>query len=367
MQKKDYYEILGLQKGASEAEIKSAFRKLAKKYHPDINKETGSEEKFKEISEAYSVLSDPEKKANYDRFGHEGANFGGGAGFSGFQGGFGDIDLDDILGDLFNFGFGRSNRRNSSKRPMPGEDVLVSMKLTFEEAVFGCKKELSLTLDETCKKCSGLGGHEKEDCPKCNGRGRVISEQRTIFGVFQSETTCPNCHGDGYIFKTKCNACKGLGHVKENKDILVNVPSGVNTGSRLKISGKGPAGQNGGENGDIYIEFKVASHPLFERNENDIYLTIPLTITEAVLGTKKEIPTIYGNVYLDIKPGTNTNDKYRLKGKGVEVKGNKGDMYVIANVIIPSKLTKKQKEIFNDLNNTELDNDSVFKEFNKYL
>lgn len=372
---RNYYDVLGVSKDADEKEIKSAFRKLAKQYHPDINKEPGAEEKFKEIGEAYAVLSDPEKKKQYDQFGHEaftqGAAQGGfGGGFGGFSGfGAEDIDLSSIFEDLFGGGmFGGSSRRNSN-RPTKGRDSLVKVNLSFEEAVFGCKKTINLDLDSECDSCSGKGGSGEQTCSTCGGRGRVVSQQRTMFGVFQSETTCPDCSGKGKTFKDVCRKCSGKGHVIKNKEIEVTIPEGVDTGYQLRISGKGAAGYNGGPNGDIYLEFNVKDHPLFERKENDIYLDVPITITEAVLGCKKEIPTLTGSVVLDIDAGSQPGDQLRLRGKGVKDPTRKktGDMYVVLDVIIPTKLDKKQKDLFKDLSKTDLDNESAFKNFKKYL
>lgn len=370
---KSYYEILGVDKNASEAEIKSAFRKLAKKYHPDINKEPGAEAKFKEIGEAYSVLSDPEKKRQYDQFGHEAYTQGASQG--GFGGGFGgfsaeDIDLSSIFDDLFGGSmFGGSSRRGGSSRPRKGEDSLVRVNLEFEEAVFGCKKTINIDLDTECEECDGKGGSGETTCSTCNGRGRVVSQQRTMFGVFQSETTCPDCKGKGKTYKNTCKKCNGKGHIVKNKEIEITVPEGVDTGHQLRISGKGSAGYNGGPNGDIYIEFKVKDHPLFERKENDIYVDLPLTVAEATLGCKKEVPTLTGTVVLTIDPGSQPGDQLRLKGKGVKdpTRNRKGDMYVVLEVIIPTKLDRKQKELFKELSNTDLETDSSFKNFRKYL
>ena len=373
---KDYYETLGVSKSATDAEIKSAFRKLAKQYHPDINKEEGAAEKFKEIGEAYSVLSDEKKRAQYDQFGHEaftqGASQGGfGGGFGGF-GGFNaqDIDLSDILGDLFGggFGFGGGGRSNRN-RPTKGRDSLVRVNLTFEEAVFGCKKSISLDLDTECEHCNGKGGSDEVTCSTCGGRGRVIEAHQTMFGMFQTESTCPDCNGKGKTFKNVCRHCGGNGHVIKNKEIDITVPEGVDTGHQLRISGKGAAGYNGGPNGDIYIEFRVKDHPIFERKENDIYLDVPITVAEAVLGCKKEIPTLTGSVVIDIEAGSQPGDNLRLKGKGVKDPNKKkyGDFYVVLDVIIPTKLDRKQKELFKELSKTDLENDSSFKEFKKYL
>lgn len=372
---KTYYEILGVEKSASDAEIKSAFRKLAKKYHPD-NKETGDEAKFKEIGEAYAVLSDESKRRQYDQLGHEA--FTQGASQGGFGGGFGgfsaeDIDLSSIFDDLFGGGmFGGAfggGRRSNSSRPTKGRDALVKVNLTFEEAVFGCKKSVNMDLDSECDKCSGKGGSGEQTCSTCNGRGRVVSQQRTMFGVFQSESVCPDCQGKGKTFKEKCSACSGTGHVIKNKEIEIEVPAGVDTGHQLRITGKGAAGYNGGPNGDIYIEFVVKEHPLFERKENDIYIDVPITITDAVLGCKKEIPTLDGSVVLTIDAGSQSGDQLRLRGKGVKnpTGSKRGDMYVVLDVVIPDKLDRKQKDLFKQLADTDLETGSSFKNFKKYL
>lgn len=375
MASKSYYDVLGVSKDADEKEIKSAFRKLAKQYHPDVNKEAGAEAKFKEIGEAYAVLSDAEKRRQYDQFGHEaftqGASQGGfGGGFGGF-GGFNaeDIDLSSIFGDLFGGGmFGGGNRRNAN-RPRKGEDSLVRVNLTFDEAVFGCKKTIEIDLDTECEECNGKGGSGETTCSTCGGRGRVVSQSRTPFGVFQSESTCPDCKGKGKTYKNTCKECRGDGHVIRKKEIEVTVPEGVDTGHQLRISGKGAAGYNGGPNGDIYIEFRVKEHPLFERKGNDIYVDVPITITDAVLGCKKEVPTLTGTVVLDIDSGSQSGDQLRLRGKGVKdpTSSKKGDMYVVLDVVIPDKLDKKQKELFKELAKTDLEIGSDFKNFQKYL
>lgn len=372
---KNYYDVLGVSKTATDAEIKSAFRKLAKKYHPDINKTPEAEAKFKEIGEAYSVLGDEQKRKQYDQFGHEaftqGASQGGfDGGYGGFSGGFSDIDLGDILDEMFGGSsfFGGSSRK-SKNRATKGPDSLIRINLSFEEAVFGCEKTISLELDESCSECDGKGGFDQKTCPTCGGAGRVISEQRTMFGAFQTQTTCPTCGGVGSTFARKCSKCNGNGHINKKKDIVVNIPAGVDTGFRLRISGKGNAGKNGGPNGDIYLEFKVSKHPLFIREDNDIFITVPITITDAVLGCKKEVPILNGSVMLEIDAGTQSNEKLRLKGKGIKYPNSSkvGDMYVIIDVIIPTKLDRKQKELFKDLAKTDLENSSEFKEYKKYL
>ncbi len=361
--KKDYYDILGVSKNATEAEIKSAFRKLAKQYHPDVSKEPNAEKKFKEIGEAYAVLSDANKRKQYDQFGHNAFNNAstGGASYQNFE----DMDLSSIFEDLFggsfgNFGFGGNRQKN---RPTKGNDSLVTLKLSFEEAVFGCKKEVKLEIDETCPKCHGLGGTSFDTCSECQGSGMVIIEQRSLFGMYQSQSICHKCHGTGKIVKETCSSCRGKGNTRELKTIVINVPSGITENSQLKLSQKGAAGFNGGPNGDIYIEFNISRHELFTRENNNIYLELPLTITDAILGIKKEIPTLTSNIILDIEPGTQNGDVLRIKGKGI----NHGDMYVTIKVIIPKKIDRKQKDLLKELQNTELDNEQVFKTINKYI
>ena len=372
MAKKDYYEVLGVSKDATQDEIKSAFRKLAKKYHPDINKEEGAEAKFKEIGEAYAVLSDENKRRQYDQFGSAAFENGGAGGFGGFQGfsGFEDIDFGSIFEDMFGSSFGYGSRRGNAKsRPQKGKDSLVKINLTFEEAVFGCSKDVRLDMEEECSECHGKGGFDEKTCSTCNGRGRVVSQAHTVFGVFQQESTCSDCHGSGKVFERKCSDCRGKGHVVKNKTISVEVPAGVDNGTELRITGKGSQGYNGGPNGDIYLQFSVKDHALFTREENDIYLNVPITIVDAVLGAKKEIPTLYGNLVISIDAGTQSGTKLRIKGKGVESvrTGRKGDMYVIIDVMIPEKLDKEQKMLFKELGETNLETNSEFKELNKYL
>lgn len=367
MEKRDYYEVLGVSKDASQDEIKSAFRKLAKKYHPDVCKEADAADKFKEAQEAYAVLSDESKRRQYDQFGHNAFNNNGQGGFdfSGFD--FSDI-FDGIFGnsDFSSFGFGQG--RNSN-RPRKGRDSLFHMNLTFEEAVNGCKKTLNVDVLDNCPSCDGKGGTGEKTCSTCHGSGTVTAEQRTIFGSFMTNTTCPACNGKGHTFEKTCSKCSGKGKIKVNKDIEVKVPAGIDNENQLRVQGKGEAGINGGPNGDIYIEFTVKSHPLFIRQDKDIYVKLPLTITEAVLGCKKEVPTLDGVVKLTIPEGSSTGDKHRLKGKGINnVNGfGKGDMYVILDVKIPEKLTKEQKKLFTMLSETNLEDSKDFKEFRKYL
>lgn len=370
MDKKDYYEVLGVSKNASQDEIKSAFRKLAKKYHPDVSKEADAEAKFKEIQEAYSVLSDETKRQQYDQFGHaafQGGGAGGAGGFGGFD--FSGFDYGDIFDNIFgSFGGGFSSGRSSS-RSRRGSDTLMQMKLSFEEAVFGCKKTIRVDVVEQCSECDGKGGFGETTCDKCHGSGTITSEQHTIFGSFLSKTTCTKCGGAGKTYDTTCNHCRGKGSVKTNKEIEVKVPAGVDTGTRLKLSGKGSAGANGGPNGDLYIEFNVAEHDFFVRDENDIYIEAPITITEAVLGCKKEIPTLYGNVTLTIPAGSESGEKHRIKGKGInnEATRRKGDMYIVLKIVTPKKLTKEQKRLLEELNETNLADDNDIKNFTRFV
>lgn len=372
-EKRDYYEVLGISKNATEAEIKSAFRKKAKEFHPDLNKDNPeAAEKFKEAQEAYSVLSDENKRKMYDQYGHAGVNGSSAGGFGGFGGAGFDasgFDFGDIFEDLFGGGFssftgGGSSRRNRATR---GSDVLMRVNIDFNDAVFGCSKDINLDVVEECDDCKGVGGYDSETCSRCHGSGTITSEQHTILGSFVSKTTCPECDGEGKTYKRKCSTCNGKGRVKKNKTITVNVPSGIDTGDRLRVSGKGSPGANGGPNGDLYLEFTVGEHDYFVRDGDDIYLEVPITITEAILGTKKMIPTLYGNVRLNIPAGTDSGDKQRIKGKGIDNKNSrtKGNMYVIIKVITPKKLSRDQKKLIDSLNKTDLE-DSVIDRFNKF-
>ena len=374
MNKKDYYEVLGVSKTATDEEIKRAFRKLAKQYHPDINKEPGAEEKFKEIGEAYAVLSDANKRRQYDQFGHaafENGGSGGGTGFQGFN--MGDIDLEDILGDLFGGGFrgfsGFGGSSRASSRPSKGEDIRVVLNLTFEEAAFGCEKDVKLNLTSECSRCKGKGGFNEKTCRTCGGAGKVLEQAQTIFGYMQTQKTCPDCKGRGKTYETICDECHGKGVVEKVKTLTVTIPEGVDEGYQLRLSGKGNAGLNGGQNGDVFIEFKIKEHPLFERDGADIYLEVPVTITDATLGCKKEIPTLYGNIILEIKAGTQNYTKLKIKGKGIKLPNSisKGNMYAVVNIIIPTKLDRKQKALLQDLAQTDLEDSPEFKNFNKYM
>ena len=366
MNKKDYYEVLGVSKDATEAEIKSAFRKLAKKYHPDVSKEPNAEEKFKEAQEAYTVLSDSEKRRQYDQFGHAAFDQASGFGGTGFSG-FSDFDFSDILHDIFGGGFGfssSSNARRSTERKTRGEDINVIFEMDFMEAAFGTKTDVELNIMDNCDVCSGKGGTDFVKCSSCLGKGFISEQQRSLFGSFVTQRTCPTCGGVGETYSKKCSSCKGTGKKKVKKKITVNVPAGVQTGDHLRVSGRGPAGENGGPNGDVYIEIKVKDHPLFKRDGKDLYVTLPLTITEAILGCKKEVPTLDGNIILTIPQGSNTGEKHKVKGKGLPSPAGRGvgDLYVILNVVIPTKLDRTQKKLIDGLSKTNLKTN----EFNLY-
>ena len=376
--KRDYYEVLGVDKNASDAEIKSAFRKKAKEFHPDLNKDDPSAEaKFKEAQEAYSVLSDESKKKMYDQYGHAGvgSNGAGGSGFGGFgNGGFSGsgFGFDDIFETIFGggagFGGGFQNYGEDPRtRVRRGSDSLMRMSVDFEEAIYGTEKKFNLDVVEECDECHGRGGFDAEKCTTCHGSGTITTQQNTILGSFMSKTTCTDCGGLGKTYKRKCTECNGKGKIKRNKKITINIPAGINTGDRLRVSGKGNPGQNGGDNGDLYIEFIVGNHEFFIRDEDDIYLEVPLTVVEAALGCKKTIPTLYGNVKLNVAAGTDSGDKQRIKGKGVDndYRRTKGDMYVIFKVITPKRLSRTEKALLEKLNKT-LEDDSTIKKFNKF-
>ena len=352
MAKRDYYEVLGLQKGASADEIKRAYRQLAKKYHPDINKEPGAEEKFKEINEAYETLSDDQKKARYDQFGHEDPmnGFGGGSGFNGFGGsGFGGCE------DIFSSFFGGGNQRQSNG-PRQGNDVEKSMTISFEDAVYGCKKKVRLTVEDECTTCGGTGAYSRNDiktCPKCKGQGRVFMVQQTIFGQSRVQTTCPECNGTGKVVTKKCDTCSGRGRVRRTKDVEVTIPQGIDTGMTLRMAGCGEAGINGGPAGDLFISFTVTPHKQFKRDGSDIILEVPISFTQAALGDEIEVPTIYEPEKLRIPAGTQTGTKFRLRGKGTKNPkspgSGKGDQYVIIRVETPTNLSSEEKELFEKL------------------
>ncbi|MDH6367444.1 MULTISPECIES: molecular chaperone DnaJ [unclassified Breznakia] len=361
--KRDYYEVLGLDKGASDADIKKAYRKLAKKYHPDVNKAADAEDKFKEVNEAYEVLSDKQKKATYDQFGHagmDGAQGFGGQGFSDFGG------FEDIFGSFFGGGFSGSSRRRNG--PQKGQDRFMQMRVDFMDAIFGKSEEVSLEVDETCSECSGTGAKSKDDvqtCPTCNGSGRVVTQQQTAFGVFQSESVCPTCNGTGTIIKNKCSKCHGSGYEHKHMKLDIKIPAGIQSGQQIRVTGKGEKGVNGGPNGDLYIEILVAPHKNFIREGNDIRIQVPISDVDAVLGTSIDVPTVYGDVSLKIPAGTQSGTKFRLKGKGVKSpKGYIGDQYVDVKVEMPKKLSKQQKDLYEKLRKSAK-YESPFEKFKK--
>ncbi len=350
--KRDYYEVLGVAKNASDAELKKAYRVLAKKYHPDVNPgDQEAEKKFKEASEAYAILSDAEKRKQYDQFGHAAfENGGGGAGgFGGFD--FGGMDFTDMFGDIFGdlFGGGRS-RRGGGNRPMQGANIRKGIRITFEEAIFGCDKELDVVIKDPCPTCKGTGakpGTSPETCPKCGGRGQVMYTSQSFFGTVQNVQTCPDCQGTGKIIKEKCSDCGGSGYVSTRKKIQVNVPAGIDNGQSIRIREKGEPGSNGGPRGDLLVEVTVSRHPQFERQGVHITSTQPITFAQATLGADVRIPTVDGDVLYTVKPGTKTNTTVRLKGKGVPSLRNKqirGDHYVTLVIQTPEHLSAEAKE-----------------------
>jgi molecular chaperone DnaJ len=353
-QKRDYYEVLGVERGADEASIKKAYRQLAKKYHPDMNPgDAEAEKKFKEASEAYAVLSDPEKRRQYDQFGHaafdQGA--GGAGGFGGFD--FSGADFSDIFGDIFGdlFGGGGRSSYSRSNGPMKGSNLRTSVRISFEEAVFGVDKELELTLKDTCTTCNGNGakpGTSPETCSKCGGRGQVIMQSKTPFGVIRNTQTCPDCGGTGKIVKEKCPDCHGSGYIANRKKIQVSIPAGIDNGQSVRIRDKGEPGVNGGPRGDLLVEVVVDRHPIFQRQDMNIFSTVPVSFAVAALGGEILIDTVDGKVAYEVKAGTQTDTRVRLRGKGVPSLRNKdirGDHYVTLVVQVPDRLSNEAKEL----------------------
>ena len=349
--KRDYYEVLGVDKNADSATIKKAYRKLAKKYHPDAN--PGDEEaasKFKEASEAYAVLSDDSKRKQYDQFGHAAFDGGAGGGAGGFD--FNGFDMGDIFGDIFGDFFGGGGRsRSANNGPMKGQNVRVSVHLTFEEACFGTEKEIELNIKEDCAKCHGTGakpGTQPETCSKCGGKGQVVFTQQSLFGVVRNVQACPDCHGTGKIIKDRCPDCGGSGYISRRKKISVSIPAGIDNGQSIRIRDKGEPGINGGPRGDLLVQVIVGRHPIFQRQDYDIYSTAPITFAQAALGAEVRIKTIDGDVMYTVKPGTQTDTRVRLRGKGVPTTRNKqvrGDHYVTLVVQVPTKMNAEQKEL----------------------
>ena len=350
-EKRDYYEVLGIQKGASEDEIKKAYKKLARKYHPDMNPgDKEAEEKFKEVNEANEILSDPEKKARYDQFGFAGVdpNYGAGAGGGAYGGGFDFGDLGDIFGSFFGGGFGGGQRRNPNA-PQRGESTRASVSVSFTEAAFGCEKSVTLERSEQCPTCKGNGcapGTTPEICPDCHGTGTVQTRRQTPMGVFASNGPCRKCGGTGRLIHQPCPDCRGTGAVRKRKTIKVNIPAGIDHGQTISRRGQGNAGKNGGPAGDLLITVMVQPHELFHRDGVDVFCEAPITFAQAVLGAELEIPTIDGKVKYSIPEGTQTGTVFRLKGKGIPVLNGRGrgDQYVTVTIETPRNLNKEQKE-----------------------
>jgi len=359
--KRDYYEVLGVGRDATEAELKAAFRKLARKYHPDVNKEPDAEEKFKEINEAYRVLSNPETRAKYDQFGHaafEGA--GGEGGFGGFD--FGDFSdfgtiFEDLFGDIFSQG------RGPARGPVRGSDLQTEITVEFEEAAFGVEKEISIDRVETCDHCHGNGaepGTPIKRCPECGGTGQVRRVQQTFLGQMVNVQTCPRCHGEGDVYETPCGRCNGKKLVRKRSKVKVTVPAGIDSGQRLRLAGQGNAGRRGGPAGDLYVYVRVKPHKLFTRRGNDVQVEMPISFVQAALGTELEVPTLYGPVKLQIPAGTQPDTSFRLKDKGIsDVRGyGRGDQYVVVKVQVPKQLTEAQRELllqFAEISGEKLD------------
>ena len=354
--KKDYYEVLGVDKSASEDEIKKAYRKMAKKYHPDLHPgDAEAEKSFKEVNEAYEILSDSDKKARYDQFGHAGVDPNFGAGGGGFGGGFsGDFgDLGDIFSSFFGGGFGGGfggSRSSNPNAPRRGADTSTTVNLSFEEAAKGCKKTIKVTRIENCPDCSGSGaaaGSTPKTCPSCHGTGHINMNQRTPFGTMQTTRVCEQCRGTGKIIDNPCKTCAGKGRVRRTKEQVVDIPAGVDDGQYINMRGGGDMGTNGGPAGDLHINISVRPHPIFERDGFDVYCEIPITFTQAALGSEITVPTLDGKVKFTIHPGTQNGDEFKLKGKGIQRTNynGRGDQYVRVFIEVPRDLSSKQKDL----------------------
>ena len=354
--KRDYYEVLGVDRNADDATLKRAYRKLAKKYHPDTNPgDKDAEAKFKEASEAYAVLSDPDKRRQYDQFGHSAfENGAGGAGGFDFSG----MDMGDIFGDIFGDFFGGGARRRDPNAPTRGANIRAQVRITLEEACFGVEKELELTLKDECQTCHGTGakpGTSPETCATCGGKGQVVTSQKSLFGMVQNVSTCPHCHGTGKVVKDKCSDCHGTGYIASKKKIQVSIPAGIDHGQSVRIRGKGEPGTNGGARGDLLVEVYVQPHEEFERHDYDLYSEVKISYPKAVLGGEVTVKTIDGEVACTIKPGTQTGTRMRLRGKGVPSLRNKklrGNHYVDFVVDVPTSVTKEQKKLLQQLEET---------------
>ena len=375
MAKRDFYEVLGISKSASKDEIKSAYRKLAKKYHPDINHDADAPEKFKEVQEAYDILYDDKKRQMYDQFGMAAFENGGSTGGAGnpFQGGgfssqgFGGVDLGDIFNSFFG---GGSTRSSQNYGPQRGNDTLSRVRISFMDAINGKTITMPITYDENCSTCGGTGAKTSNDiktCPDCGGRGYIRTQQRTIFGVMENQTTCPKCGGTGKIITDKCPDGGGEGYKRVKKDMDVNIPAGINSGQQLRVAGKGERGVNGGPNGDLFLEIIVSPHQYFTRDGNDIHIEIPLDFIDAILGVKIDVPTVYGDCEVEIPAGTQPNQIIRLKGRGVKDlrKGTPGDEYVHIKLQTPTKISKEQRKLLEEYKKSETKGESFFEKFKK--
>ena len=356
--KRDYYEVLGVDRNADDATLKKAYRKLAKKYHPDMNPgDKEAEAKFKDATEAYGVLSDPDKRRQYDQFGHAAFENGGGG-----AGGFGGFDfsgdMGDIFGDIFGDLFGGGGRRRANNGPMKGANLRAAVNIMFQEAITGCEKELEITLKDPCTKCNGTGakpGTSPETCPKCNGSGQVVMTQQSMFGMVRNVTVCPDCQGTGKIIREKCPDCRGTGFTSSRKKIQVSVPAGIDDGQSIRIRDKGEPGTNGGPRGDLLVEVRVARHAIFQREDMNIFSTADISFAQAALGGTIRIPTVDGDVEYEVKPGTQPNTRIRLKGKGVPSLRNRnvrGDHYVTLNLKVPTSLSNESKEALRKFDET---------------
>ncbi|MFD2209219.1 molecular chaperone DnaJ [Virgibacillus halophilus] len=371
MSKRDYYDVLGVGKDASKDEIKKAYRKLARKYHPDVNKEEGASDKFKEAKEAYEALSDDQKRAQYDQFGHAGAQ---GQGFGGFGGGAQDFGG---FGDIFDMFFGGGgSRRQDPNAPRQGADLQYTIVLDFEEAIFGKETDINIPTEADCKTCHGTGakpGTKPKTCSHCHGSGQLNTEQNTPFGKVVNRRVCHYCGGTGKIIPEKCTTCGGTGKIKQQKKIHISIPAGIDEGQQIRVSGKGEAGSNGGPSGDLYVVVQVRSHEFYQREGDNIFCELPLTFAQASLGDEVEVPTVHGKVRLKIPAGTQTGKTFRLKGKGApNVRGyGHGDQHVQVRVVTPTALTERQKELLREFNEidgkaaTDEQEDTLFQRFKK--
>lgn len=371
--KRDFYQVLGISKGATDDEIKKAYRTLAKKYHPDINKAVDAPDKFKEIQEAYDVLSDSKKKQLYDQYGHAGvdpqAGFGGfGQGFEGFGQGFDGVDIGDIFNSFFGGGARGSTRRSG---PMKGNDRFVQLTIDFIDSVFGKNTEMNLNIDTKCEVCDGSGARSASDvvtCSRCNGSGIMMATQNTPFGAIRTQTTCSDCQGKGKVIRNKCEACSGQGYTKKKTNIEVKIPAGIAAGQQLRVSGKGDRGLNGGPNGDLYIEIDVNPHSVFKRDGKNIHIELPISFPDAALGFKLDVPTVYGDVELTVPEGVQDGQILRIKEKGIkDLRSTQiGDQFVHVKIETPTKLSKEEKALYEQLKIMQKkSSDSIFSKIKK--